>query len=81
MSLACSLMSISNGLYGLFIIVRGGYNPQWGHFDIDVILRAFSWKALRKNLQAGPDDVNDFTVDSLNIYAPLVILTFCMLSR
>jgi len=34
-----------------------------------------------KNLQAFSDDVNDFIIDFLNIYADLVILTFWELSR
>jgi len=39
------------------------------------------WQIEEKNLQAYPDDVNDFIIDFLNIYTNLVILTFRMLSR
>jgi len=35
---------------------------------------------LKKNLQAFPDGVNDFSIDFLNIYANLGVLTFWMLS-
>jgi len=39
------------------------------------------WQIEEKNLQAFPDDVNDFIIDFSNIYTDLVILIFRMLSR
>jgi hypothetical protein len=36
---------------------------------------------IEKNLQEFSDDVNNFIVDFLNIYADLDILTFRVLSR
>ena len=38
------------------------------------------WR-IEKNLHAFPEDVNNFVIGSLSIYADLVILTFRMLSR
>jgi len=38
------------------------------------------WQIEEKNLQAFPDDVNDFSIIFFHIYDDLVILTFRILS-